>query len=303
MDRADLPEERLRDPWFNPHLFPATTNARGVVGTVVLAMRQYGRKRALRKRDRDKLSKVLIPLVANLMHHYLTGGRGQGIPVPRSKKDLGGRGNRYQPFIFPRSFPKILDALKALGFAKVTIGKFSGFPGKSKRSTVRAGPKLIELIKQDNVGLEDIGAGGEEKIIILKRPRRGHWDEGARVDYKDDDTTRRYRDELRAINSWLATANISFDAAAYDQPVNVQARQLRRNFTLGRFDRCGRLFGGFWENLPKDVRLLGIRIEGEKSLALTTRSSTQSLPIMLLRLCRPLAMPTHYQASRKIETA
>jgi hypothetical protein len=48
----------------------------------------------------------------------------------------------------------------------------------------------------------------------------------------------------------------------YDHPVDVQARRLRRNFTLGRFDRGGRLFGGFWETLPKSARSRGIRIEG-----------------------------------------
>ena len=64
-------------------------------------------------------------------------------------------------------------------------------------------------------------------------------------------------------NEWLDTADISFDPAACDNPVNVRARQLRRQFTLGRFDRGGRLFGGFWVNLPKPVRLIGIRIDGE----------------------------------------
>jgi hypothetical protein len=69
---------------------------------------------------------------------------------------------------------------------------------------------------------------------------------------------------LRVINEWLDKAHITFDAAAFDKPVNVQVRQLRRQFTLGRFDRGGRLFGGFWISLPKAVRLQGIRIEGEE---------------------------------------
>jgi hypothetical protein len=69
---------------------------------------------------------------------------------------------------------------------------------------------------------------------------------------------------LRAINEWLDKADITFDAAAFEKPVNTQARQLRRQFTLGRFDRGGRLFGGFWINLTKPVRLQGIRIEGDE---------------------------------------
>ena len=260
--------EAERDPWFNPYVYPKGRDAHAVIGAVVLAVRPFGRKRALGSRDRDNLSRVLIPLVANLMHHYLIRSPGQGIVVPRSKKVLGRKANRYQPFVFPRSFPKILDALKSLGFAEVTIGKYSGIPGQSKRTTVRAGAKLVALIKQHNVTLEDLGVGSADEIIILKRPRRGHWDEGERVDYKDTDTTRRYRDELQSINAWLASADIRFDATAYDQPVNVEARQLRRIFTLGRFDSGGRLFGGFWQTLSKDVRRRGISIEGETVVGL-----------------------------------
>jgi len=210
---------------------------------------------------------VLIPLLANLIYHYLVGSPGQGIPVPRSKKELGKRGNRYEPS-FPRSFPRTLDALRDLGFAKETKGKFSGAPGQSKRTTVRAGPKLIKLIKEHNVTLEDLDEGEGPEIIILRRPKRGHWDEGERIDYQDTETTRRFREVLQSINAWLAKADITFDANAYNHPVDVHARQLRRQFTLGSFDRGGRLFGGFWENLPKDVRLRGIRIDDERVIGL-----------------------------------
>jgi hypothetical protein len=238
------------DPWFNPHLSPSgSARAHKVVIPVVTAVEQYKRKRALRSRDRHTLFRVLIPLTANLIQHFLNGSPGEGIPVPRSKRDkaLGGKGNRYQPFSFPRTFPKMLDALCALGFAEQTIGN----PDKFRRTTVKAGPKLIELIKEHKVTFEDLSEGGGQEIIILSRSKHEYWDEGARVDYTDTATTRRFRSDLQAINAWLAKADISFDEAAHDRSVNVRARQLRRCFTLGRFDRGGRLFGGFWENLPK----------------------------------------------------
>ncbi len=82
----------------------------------------------MRSNYRHTLHKVLIPFVANLMHHYLVGSPGKGIPVPRSNMDmaLGGKGNRYQRFVFPGSFPKMLDALCALQFAEQTLGEYSG---------------------------------------------------------------------------------------------------------------------------------------------------------------------------------
>ena len=259
---AEVPNADQRDPWFNPHRYPGNARAHEVVVPVVRAVEQYGRKRALRSQDKRTLRNVLIPLVANLIHHHLNGSPGQGIPVPLSNKALGKKGNRYQPFSFPRSFPKILDALRDLGFADVTIGKYSGFPGQSRRTTVKAGPKLIELMEEHKVTFADLKASDQEEVIILKRSKRGHWDEGERINYRDTATTHRFRSDLRAINAWLAKADISFDAAAYDRPVDVKARMLFRSFTRERFDSGGRLFGGFWETLPKFARQ-GIRIDGE----------------------------------------
>jgi len=97
---ADAPDEPQRDPWFNPHLGPRGRRAHEVIGAVVPAVEKHERKRAMRGKDRHTLHKLLIPLVANLMHHYLSGSPGQGIPVPRSKRDkaLGGKGVRRQRF-------------------------------------------------------------------------------------------------------------------------------------------------------------------------------------------------------------
>ena len=265
-DTAGL-NEHQRDLWFNPHLGPSSRCPTEVIGVPLLAVKNHKRKRARKGKDLDTLYTVVIALLANLIRHYLIGRPGHGIPVPRSKKALGKQGNRYEPS-FPRSFPRMLDDLRDLGFAKETKGKFSGFPGQSKRTTVRAGPKLIQLIKKHNVTLEDLDEGAGQEIIILSRPKRGHRDEGGRIEYEDTETTRHFREELRSINAWLAKADISFDASVSSHPVNVHARQLRRQFTLGRFDRGGRLFGGFWENLPKSVRLEGIRIHGEPVIGL-----------------------------------
>jgi len=264
--RKDSDADVGRDCWFNPFLGPSTSSepAHKVIGGPWFAVKTYKRKRALTGDNLNKYSRVMFALLSNLIHHYLSGSPGDGIPVPRSNKELGKKGNRYEPLSFPRSFPRMLDALSDLGFAEVTLGKYSGLPGQSKRTTVRAGPKLVALIEEHKVTLEDLSGRYDEEIIILSRAKYGYGDEGERIDYKDTAATRRFRDELRTINRWLDSADISFNAAAFDKPANVRARQLRRQFTLGRFDRGGRLFGGFWINLPKSVRLRGIRIDGEE---------------------------------------
>ena len=243
----------------------------------LLAVKEHDRKRALTSKNLTTFYKVMIAVLSNLIVHYLRDSPGNGVPVPLSKKALGTKGDRYNPFSFPRSFPQMLRALRNLGFAEVTKGAFSGVPGQSKRTTVRAGPKLVALIEEHKVTLEDFSGHYDQEVIILSRPKRGYGDEGAHIDYEDNATTHRFRKELRAINEGLDQAEITFDAAAFDKPVNVQVRQLRRQFTLGRFDRGGRLFGGFWISLPKAVRLHGIRIEGEEVAGL---DSIPGLPII-----------------------
>ena len=91
--------------------------------------------------------------------------------------------------------------------------------------TMCPGAKLIELIEEHKVTLGDLQSSSDtEEIIILKRPKRGFWDGGGKpIPYKDNANTRRYREELRDINDWLAKADIRFDASTPEKPVDVQA--------------------------------------------------------------------------------
>jgi hypothetical protein len=49
---------------------------------------------------------------------------------------------------------------------------------------------------------------------------------------------------------------------------DTNARQLRRYFSRGSFQSGGRLFGGFWQNLGRQSRLRGLRINGEPVISL-----------------------------------
>ena len=273
----DAPESRPdvqteHDPWFDPGLVPGSERLRQVAARVAGAVENYRAKRALKPQEREKLHDVVARVVANLVHHYLTGNSG-GIVVPRSKKVLGAKPTRYQPFSFPEPFPKWLDALAALGFARQRRGVYANWPEKARRTTIRADAKLIRLIKEHQVSFEDIRDEGPTEVITLSRSKAGYWDDDPyerRIDYDDNETTQQYRSELQGINRWLAQADIQFDAGLYHKPVDVYARRLYRRFTQGSFDSGGRLFGGFWQSLPNEpkrypysVRLKGLRIDGE----------------------------------------
>jgi hypothetical protein len=86
---ANAAGEHQRDTWFIPHLVPCTRCAHEVIGVPLLAVKAHQRQRAMTGRALDALYTVMIPLLANLICHYLSGNPGQGVPVPLAKKDLG----------------------------------------------------------------------------------------------------------------------------------------------------------------------------------------------------------------------
>lgn len=264
MAKTKPADERERDPWFNPYRYPTTERATVAIGDALREFEeQEGRKRTRKQNDRQWLWRAGAALFADLAYHHLSGCPGAGLAVPRAKKDLGKR-DRYSPLILTRSFPSLLDKLERAGYLIQTKGKFSGHPAQSKRTTIRAGAKLISLVVDNQITFDDLALSDAEEIIILKRRKRGYWDRGASITYRDNETTERFRSELKQINSWLEKVDITFDpvAADHDTPVDTRARRMYRYFA-GDFESGGRLFRGFWENLPKRPRKQGLRIEGE----------------------------------------
>jgi hypothetical protein len=260
--------ERERDLWFNPYRYPATERATLALGNVISELEHSEqRKRARKATDRTWFWKTTYAVLSDLAYYSLNGYCGDGLIGPRAKAALGIT-SRYFPPLFTQSFPKLLDELERYGYLKQTKGFFSGIPGKSKRTTIRPDSALIALIDREGFAFSDFALGEHEEVIILKRSKTGYDDEGGTLEYEDNTTTRALRSAVRELNSWLEKAEIAFDSTAYDYPVDARARRLFRYFAEGRFDRGGRLFRGFWENLPKKARLGGITIEGERVVEL-----------------------------------
>ena len=66
-------------------------------------------------------------------------------------------------------------SLRVQAICKQKKGKFSGAPGRSTRTTVRAGAKLVEAMGGRRVSFEDFAVDAAEEVIILKRAKRGYW--------------------------------------------------------------------------------------------------------------------------------
>jgi hypothetical protein len=154
----------------------------------------------------------------------------------------------------------LLDELDRLGLVS-----FKPSMTRGTSSTLTPMATFAALVRSFDVTRADIGRDPDEEVIILRE--RSHWEGkgGRKINYLDTDATCRMREQMQRINAQLDAADIAFidDGLGRLDPLN---RRMRRHFatTNGerRFDRNGRLFGGFWQNLPKERRA-SIRIDGE----------------------------------------
>jgi hypothetical protein len=268
-----LPEngdDAPQDTWFNPYRLPKSERAwaivRDVAGQVESFEQHFGlRERGRRQADQERFEASIAAIIADLTHFHLSGAPG-GLVITRSKTMLGRR-SRYRPPVYNRTIPDILDRLAtpSMAFIEQSKGRQLSFDGPPRRTTIRPGPRLVSRIEEHGLRFDDLTVSADGELIHLKGKRRGWWDEADLIDYDETKTTTRYREEMRAINAWLAAADLSFDHSAFPElNVDVSERRVRRVFTRGSFESGGRLFGGFWQPLRKLERRSGVRINGEQ---------------------------------------
>lgn len=199
-----------------------------------------------------------------------------GILRTRNEK---GRGSR----------PGVLDVMADLELIYLDIAP--SHPEAARPSTIKCAERMLELIAEYDPSLSDLetrwrdvtyegetverellvlrDAKVEQRFHILRSPERR--ERAPEIDYGDDDDERigPWREQLQRINLALDAADITFDAGngvingcrVPSVGVAVHERTLHRVFNNGRWDNGGRLFGGFWQGLQRELRS-GIRIEG-----------------------------------------
>ena len=127
----------------------------------------------------------------------------------------------------------------------------------------------MRFISDQKLTTADLKRKAGRQTIVLRNVETSFWSESRRYtefDYADTPETRRMRSEIVAINARLAQPRIQM----IDRPpgLDLNKREMRRCFITSedgeeRFDRGGRLWGGFWPNIPKDRRR-DIHIDGQR---------------------------------------
>lgn len=118
-----------------------------------------------------------------------------------------------------------------------------------------------------------------------------------------------YRAEMERINAFLAKADLKLLPEANTPEVVTARRHLIRYFKLSpfaadrkqtaRFDLAGRLFGGWWQELPSGHRQ-AIRIDGEPIADLDFASMFLRLAYLKAGIAPPDGIFTRPSASKRL---
>lgn len=263
-------EKGPRDRAFNPWRFAATDRAKAIVVEAVGMVEAYEDHRAPRTRkrkaeDQRTFEATIEAVLCDLINHELVGFP-KHVHITRSKQVLG-VASRYKAPAINQKLPDILDKLAKpeLGYIRMQNGHRAMF-GAAKRTTIRPAGHLLDRIKESGIKLADLGQHPHGDVIILRETKTDPRVRPKIISYVDTPETDQFRLQMQTINSWLMSADVAFDPdLVTGKPMNVDPceRTLRRIFTRGRFDNGGRLFGGFWMQLPKHQREEALFINGD----------------------------------------
>lgn len=199
-----------------------------------------------------------------MIHLYYLNPNGC-VRITRANGDLKGI-NRYRPIALNSTLPKVLDTLEAIGWINQNKANPS-FKIEGRIQTTIAPGRLLELyIENYKVSRDDIGTCKPQEVILLKKGKENFWDTKDLIQYEDTEYTIEARKQTEEINEWITNADIRVLQPSEFNPqhsvIDPSRTQLKRIYNNSSFKSGGRLFGGFWQEIAKDLRQTVITIDG-----------------------------------------
>lgn len=191
-------------------------------------------------------------LIANLVMAALGPSRSPDLVLPLRKL----KRSRYdREDVTPDGLRWAVAELEAHGNIEVERAVY-----KEQRTKLIPTLDFVHLLKRHGVKMQDVGriSGGETIVLQTEVDR-----EKILVDYRDTPETLALRADMSALNDALNKADIRFDGEK-PGPIHLTRRfDAKSPVAPYSFNRHGRLYGGFWESLPRIERHL-LTIGAEK---------------------------------------
>lgn len=242
----------FHNPWLEPKGAALIELADAIFAETEAGAQSDGRRKP--RKDAQERRRVAVGnVVASAAAFELAASSESGIAIS-VRREASGRYDRKD--IHRDLLPDAVKALARMGLLEVTPGE-----AHTKRTTFRASEALKRRLTAAGVTGGDIGVkrGGETIVLKATTGQRGKkvW-----VDYVETPETSRMRVEVDAISAACNMAEIRLDGRLMPPVFMQRVFQIEGADAPHVFNRHGRLWGGWWQNLPKDQRHL-ITIDGE----------------------------------------
>lgn len=245
------------------------------VNSIYGEIEAFRKSKQIRIRGADQVKKHLKVTIIDLWAGYRLGMnpyRG----VSKNKSDYQ-KADRYRKIFLTYDYLiHILDDLTDLGYIEQVLGSQK----EGLRTRIKATQKLIDKILSPEFKVNDLVSAQGDLSIIQINPNSNPeliWlsqddDDNADrfVQYEDNDSINLMRENLKAINEKIAKSKVSlwlsnnqfedlFERLKRKKDikkrnVDFTKNQLYRIFNNRSFERGGRFYGGWWQNIPKDFR-------------------------------------------------
>jgi hypothetical protein len=214
------------------------------------------RVRARRPDDRESRKALVHALVVNLAYASLSPPPHTGRLAIQAGNAAKGAG-RYNNPAFGKGVRPLLDQMHEMGLLDFRLPVAM----RGEVSSIAPTAEFALRVRDLGITLADFARDEREEVLVLTR-RAGTRAarETERINYGENVETRALRDEVRRLNAFLASADVAFIEDGLSPHVDPYDRLLKRRFVLPlgeyaeRFDRGGRLFGGFRTNLASGRR-------------------------------------------------
>jgi len=202
--------------------------------------------------NRDKNRRNLRVVLIDLFHRHQTDPKGY-IGYSRNSSKYSGSERYNKLHIGYRPLIRVINGLDELGYIEGKKGFLDKRSGKSRQARMRATDKLIDkLIKAHSITSIMIGKCVREEVIILRDKNKKD------IDYKDTPKIIKMRDFVEEYNKSLERTYIDIIFKGYkgSSSVRIDLNNIftRRIFNNSSWKEGGRFYGGWWQNIPKELR-------------------------------------------------
>lgn len=194
---------------------------------------------------------------------------------------------RYHPnHLSYRIVKNVTDFLVAADYLEMPSGLGTWHPDRKQRRTTRfrATQWLMDLCDEHRINPYMIVPYENPECIILRAKKKRGQSSGDQIAYPDTSFTVSARKNLQKINKYIAGHHINLDITddreetllhllgqrndpARDGFLDFTKTRLKRIFNNGSFEQGGRFYGGWWQQIPGDYRVL-ITINGKRTVQL-----------------------------------